>query len=149
MRAFVLAALPWVILHHVLNYLVGGTFKPANAVAEYFQWPGCTFNAQNMTGTWQHANVLSFLVYAVDLLVGKRGFLGYNPPLLLAIPALVIGLRRRLGRTAGIAGSRCLVRRHLAALCINLQQFRRPMLFDSLVCATLGSRLLCLGGIIA
>jgi hypothetical protein len=92
---FVLTALPWVTLHHVLNYLVGGTFKPANAVAEYFQWPGCTFNAQNMTGTWQHANVFSFLIYAADLLVGKRGFLGYNPALLLAMPALVLGVRRR------------------------------------------------------
>src|SRR5262249_7204077 len=45
--AFVSAALPWVLLHHVLNYMVGGTLKPANAVPEYFDWPGCTFNTQN------------------------------------------------------------------------------------------------------
>jgi hypothetical protein len=89
-----LAALPWLVLHHGMNYLVGGTFKPANAVPEYFQWPGCTFNAQNLTGSWQHASVVSFLIYAADLLVGKRGFLGYNPPLLLAIPALLSGWRQ-------------------------------------------------------
>src|SRR5262249_14096280 len=48
--AFASAALPWVLLHHVLNYAVGGTLKPANAVSDYFAWPGCTFNVQNMTG---------------------------------------------------------------------------------------------------
>jgi hypothetical protein len=90
----VLAALPWVVFHHGMNYLVGGTLKPANAVAEYFEWPGSTFNAQNITGTWQHASLFSFLIYAVDLLIGKRGFIGYNPTLLLAIPALFIGTRQ-------------------------------------------------------
>jgi hypothetical protein len=95
LRSFVLAALPWIVLHHVINYLVGGTLKPANAVAEYFQWPGCTFNAQNITGGWQHASVVQFLVYAADLLFGRRGFAGYNPPLFLAIPAMLIRVRHR------------------------------------------------------
>jgi len=93
--AFALAALPWLVLHHVVNYLVGGTFKPANAVPEYFDWPGCAFNAQNMTGSWKHPNVFHFLVYASALLVGKRGFLGHNLPLFLALPALFVLLRRR------------------------------------------------------
>lgn len=93
--AFVAAALPWLVLHHVLNYLVGGTLKPANAVPEYFDWPGCTFNAQNMTGSWKHASVVDFLAYAAGLLVAKRGFLGHNLPLFLALPAWLVLLRRR------------------------------------------------------
>jgi hypothetical protein len=93
--AFALTALPWLVLHHVVNYRVGGTFKPANAVPEYFEWPGCTFNPQNMTGSWLHAGVADFLVYAAALLLGKRGFLGHNLPLLLALPALAVLLRRR------------------------------------------------------
>ncbi|HLJ94484.1 MAG TPA: hypothetical protein VKU02_14955 [Gemmataceae bacterium] len=92
---FALAALPWLVLHHGVNYMVGGSFTPANAVAEYFDWPGCPFNAQNMTGSWKHASVLHFLVYAADLLVGKRGFLGHNLPLCVALPALLVLLRRR------------------------------------------------------
>ncbi len=93
--AFALAALPWFVLHHVVNYMVGGTFKPANAVPEYFEWPGCPFNAQNMTGSWKHASVLHLAVYSADLLVGKRGFLGHNLPVFLALPALFVLLRRR------------------------------------------------------
>jgi len=93
--SFVLAALPWLVLHHVVNYLVGGTLRPANAVPEYFEWPGCTFNQQNMTGSWKHASVVDFLLYAATLLFGKRGFLGHNLPLFLALPALAILLHRR------------------------------------------------------
>jgi hypothetical protein len=93
---FVLAALPWLALHHAVNYAVGGTFKPANAVSEYFQWPGCSFNPQNMTGTWNHESVGHFLTYAAALLVGKRGFLGHNLPLFLLLPAFVMLLWRRV-----------------------------------------------------
>ncbi len=91
---FVLAALPWLATHHYFNYVVGGTFKPANAVPEYLGWPGSPFNSENMTGNWKHG-VGSFLVYAAALLFGKRGFIGHNLPLFLALPAVVALLRRR------------------------------------------------------
>jgi hypothetical protein len=90
-----LATLPWLALHHALNYAVGGTWKPANAVADYFQWPGCPFNPQNMTGGWNHGSVGDFLSYAADLLVGKRGFLGHNVALFLALPAMALLLWKR------------------------------------------------------
>jgi hypothetical protein len=91
---FGLAMLPWLVLHHAVNYAVGGTWKPANAVPEYFEWPGCSFNPNNMTGTWNHENFVHFLTYAGSLLVGKRGFWGHDPALYLVLPALVILLRR-------------------------------------------------------
>src|SRR5205807_2701857 len=67
---------------------------PANAVAEYFEWPGCPFNPHNMTGAWNHS-VGHFLTYAAALLAGKRGFLGHNLPLVLAAAGLVVLVRRR------------------------------------------------------
>jgi hypothetical protein len=91
---FLLTALPWLVLHHVVNFMVGGTWKPANAVPEYFNWPGCTFNEQNMTGLWNHAGLIDFLLYAADLLFGKRGFFGHNVPLYLALLAWPMLLRR-------------------------------------------------------
>jgi hypothetical protein len=91
---FVLAALPWLILHHVLNYAIGGSFKPANAHPEYFRWPGSPFAPENLTGNWIHPNIGSFLLYAASMLAGKRGFLGHNVPLFLTIPTLCILLRR-------------------------------------------------------
>lgn len=90
---FGLAAVPWLILHHVLNYAIGGTFEPANAVPEYFRWPGSTFKPFSLTGTWKHT-LPSFLVYAAKLLVGGRGFLGHNLPLVLALVGFARLLRR-------------------------------------------------------
>ncbi len=95
LTVFASAAMPWLVLHHAVNYATGGTFKPANAVAEYFQWPGCTFNEQNMTGSWNHPGIADFLMYAAGLLVGRRGFLGHNLPLFLAVPGIVVLLLRR------------------------------------------------------
>jgi hypothetical protein len=91
---FLLGALPWLVLHHAVNYSIGGSWKPANAVPEYFQWPGSSFSSQNLTGSWNHPGVGHFLIYAAALLVGKRGFLGHNLPLFLALPALVVLLYR-------------------------------------------------------
>lgn len=91
---FVAAALPWLVLHHALNYAIGGSFKPANANPEYFRWPGSPFAAGNLTGSWIHLHIGSFLLYAASMLAGKRGFFGHNLPLFLTIPALFFLLRR-------------------------------------------------------
>jgi hypothetical protein len=80
----VLSALPWVVLHHIINYRIGGTLAPANSVAAYFKWPGCPFDDSNMTGGWHHADLRHFTVYALGLLIGKRGFVCHNPALYLA-----------------------------------------------------------------
>lgn len=105
---FLASAAPAILLHHALNYSVGGTFKPANAVPEYFQWPGSSFNAQNMTGAWNHSSVGHFLVYALALLVGKRGFLGHNLPLFLALAALPRLLRREPSQRPELLYASCL-----------------------------------------
>ncbi len=71
---FLLGSLPWMILHHTVNYAIGGTFGPANAVPAYFDYPGSAFDATNLTGHWNHANVGAFLAYAAGMLVSDRGF---------------------------------------------------------------------------
>jgi hypothetical protein len=99
---FALAMLPWLLLHHGLNYAIGGTFRPANSVPEYFAWPGSPFDAKNLTGSWHHNPPGHFFVYAAELLFGKRGFMGHNLApflLILALPA-VLRLRTGLWREA-------------------------------------------------
>lgn len=83
------------LLHHAFNYHVGGTFRPANANAEYFNWPGCPFDASTMSGAWNHSSMLSFVGYAIDLLVGKKGFWGHNLPLLIVLPLLPRSMKGR------------------------------------------------------
>src|SRR5262249_35272582 len=92
---FLLAAAPWLVLHHAVNYSVGGTFKPANAVPEYFGWPGCPFTEATLTGGWHGRSFLRTAWYAVDLLIGKNGFLGHNLPLLLGLGSVAALVRTR------------------------------------------------------
>jgi hypothetical protein len=90
-----LCALPWFLAHHGLNYMIGGTFKPANAAPEYFAWPGSPFTERNLTGGWAHPDAAHFAAYAAGLLFGARGFLNHNLTLYLALPATVALLRNR------------------------------------------------------
>jgi hypothetical protein len=91
---FVACALPWALLHHGITFALAGTWKPANAVPEYLAWPGSPFHRGNMSGVWGHAGAGAFALYALDLLVGKKGFLLHNLPLLLALVTLPFILRR-------------------------------------------------------
>jgi hypothetical protein len=88
------AALPWVVLHQAINYFIGGTFRPINSVPEFWTWPGCPYSPVDLTGTWKHTT-LHFLTYAASMLLGKHGLIWHNLPLLLAVPAMVVVLRRR------------------------------------------------------
>jgi len=90
------AAFPWFILHHALNYMIGGTFKPANAVADYFLWPDSPFNAQNLTGGWAHKHMAHFFVYAFAMFFGKKGFIGHDLALYLSIPAILFFARNKM-----------------------------------------------------
>jgi hypothetical protein len=93
---FIAGTLPAVLLHHTVNYAVGGTFRPYGAVPEYLTWPGSAFDEHTMTGVYNHKSLLEFLTYGLGLLVGSRGFLNHNPPLLLAPLAAVALWRKRV-----------------------------------------------------
>ena len=73
---------PWMVGHHALNYAIGGTIGPMNAVPEYLQWPGSPFTADIATGGFKHP-LGWFFVYAAEMLFGNKGFLLHNLPLLL------------------------------------------------------------------
>ncbi|MBX7102687.1 MAG: hypothetical protein K1X57_01305 [Gemmataceae bacterium] len=117
-----------VVLHHVLNFSVAGTWGPANAHPEFFHWPGCPFDAATLSGGWSHRTPIHFLGYSIDLLAGKKGFYGHNPGLLLVLPAIPIMLGSSLGRLclswmAGVwlvyaAGSK-----NASGLCISVRWY--------------------------
>ncbi len=91
---FALGAVPWILVHHVVNYAVGGTLRPYGSVPEYLAWPGSAFDVPSMTGVYNHPSLWQFITYALGLLFGERGFLIHNPPLLLALTGGVALLRR-------------------------------------------------------
>ncbi len=103
---FVAASLPWVALHHAVNYAIGGTFRPANAVPAYFDYPGSAFDLDTITGVWNHRGALEFLGYAGGLLVSGRGVLCFNLPLWLLVPGAVVLVRgRKAGWVAGFGAT--------------------------------------------
>jgi hypothetical protein len=52
-----------------------------------------------LTGGWNHPSLGHFLAYAQGLLVGSKGFFSHNLPLFLAVPGLLVLLRRRAAET--------------------------------------------------
>jgi hypothetical protein len=87
---FGIGALPWLVGHHALNYMIGGTFGPMNTVPEYFRFPNSPFSEKNLTGVGSgHESLGSFVSYSGRFLFGNKGFLYHNPELFLAIPAFV------------------------------------------------------------
>ncbi|MCS6866798.1 MAG: hypothetical protein RMJ56_08850 [Gemmataceae bacterium] len=116
------AMLPGVVAGHALHAAIGGSWlKPLNMHREYLQWPGSPF-VETMTGVVR-PGYLAQLTYCLDLLVGRRGFLTHNLPLLLAVTAGWTVLKpttsaaaARFSRAAnGGAGS---YRLELVALCV-------------------------------
>ncbi len=93
-----LAAAPWVGAAVGLNYAVGGGWKPLGMYPEYFTWPGSPFTPDNLTG-FARRPAAEIAVYAADMLVGERGFLPFNLPLVTAVAGVVV-LRRPLARRA-------------------------------------------------
>ena len=91
---------PWFLVHHLVNYKIGGTFKPANAVTDYFLWPGSPFNAGNLTGGWSHKGVWDFLVYTAALIIGKKGLICHDLALYLSIPAIVFLVKNKTAHRA-------------------------------------------------
>lgn len=92
--ACALAILPCVVAGHAINYSIGGDWlKPLNMHPEYLNWPGSPFDT-TMTGVIRTRYFAQFQ-YTFDLLVGKKGFLTHNLPLLVALVAGVLVLKRR------------------------------------------------------
>jgi hypothetical protein len=92
---FAAAALPWLVLHHAINYAIGGTFKSIGMVPEFFDWPGSSFDRGNMTGFWNHKSLAEFGLYLFNLTIRPfHGFVAHNLPLLAVLPGVFVLWRR-------------------------------------------------------
>ncbi|BCJ51441.1 hypothetical protein Asp14428_29160 [Actinoplanes sp. NBRC 14428] len=72
----------------LVNYRISGSLVPVQLVTSYFQYPGTPWKPQALTGAGMNQG--AFLAeYTYHALIGRRGFLLYNPLLFLALPLLV------------------------------------------------------------
>jgi hypothetical protein len=131
---FGLGALPWLILHHALNYWIGGTLVPYAAVPAYYQYPGSLFDSSSLTGVWTNYSLGIRLRYGVALLAGPNvGFLNYNVAFLLAIPAGFLVCWRRVADRPEVVFAACwcagtwllytLGSTNYAGLCLSIRWF--------------------------
>jgi hypothetical protein len=130
---FALGVLPAVACHHAITYAIAGTLRPPGTVPEFFSWPGCPFDEYSLTGRWHHGTAESFVDYTLDLLFGKKGFLGSNPMLLVFILGLAPLLRRRFPERpellwgaalwAGIVVLYAATSTNFSGLCVSVRWF--------------------------
>jgi hypothetical protein len=164
-----LGAIPGIVVHHAVTYWYAGTWGPPAAVPEYFNWPGSTFTANDITGRWNHPTLIDFLGYSWVMLFGERGFLLHNLPLLLLLPAGLLlrrgGLwRKEIGFALAWMVSTYLMYAmlsiNLAGYCISIRWFvpllpaaylvlayalrRYPSWFGDLLILSVGGSVLCL-----
>jgi hypothetical protein len=99
LAGFALGALPWLTLHHAINYDIGGTWKPYSAVPEYFQYEHSSFDAASLTGVLNKHTPGTFVVYAVRMMADRYGFLNCNILVVLAVVSGVVLVRRKAAET--------------------------------------------------
>jgi hypothetical protein len=78
-----------------ITYSIHSSIVPVQIVGAYFQYPGSPWSGSSeLSG--MHANSAQFIfAYALAALVGPKGFLLYNPLMVLAIWGLVRVIRHR------------------------------------------------------
>lgn len=99
---FAIGAFPAALLHHGLNYAIAGTLRPMGYFPAHFRWPGSPFDEETMTGPFGRREVLRTALYMLEMLLGRHGFLLYNPPVMLAAGGFVVLLRRRIAEQAEV-----------------------------------------------
>jgi len=91
---FLAGALIPLAIHFTVNYAIAGTLLPLQIQPEFFAFEGSTWtNSQSLSGVRMNAPLFT-LRYAVISLFGARGFICYNPLLLLLIPLLFRHVRK-------------------------------------------------------
>ena len=90
----------------IFNYLISGQVLPFQLVPSYFEYKGSPWSKpKNLTG--DNINNLPFMIqYGFSMLFGGKGFIIYNPILLIGIPCLIMEIvrKRRYYLEAIVAG---------------------------------------------
>ncbi len=87
------ASLP-LLIHFVVNYSIGGTLLPLQINPEFFVFEGSTWTESNELSGVSVNSAMDTLKYSITCLLGPRGFIWYNPLLILLIPLLIKNIRR-------------------------------------------------------
>ena len=71
-----------------INFSIHGSILPFQINASYFEYPGSHWSDPNSLSGVKVNSILSTIYYCFTYLIGPKGFLIYNPLLLVALPYL-------------------------------------------------------------
>jgi|FLOH01.1.fsa_nt_gi hypothetical protein len=94
-----------------INNAISGSILPMQLNKHFFEYPGSPWGDLNeLSGIGINRGIF-FLSYAFHSLIGSKGFLIYNPFLFIAIPALILEIKRKRAyhREATIIGITSLI----------------------------------------
>lgn len=93
LSTYALGALIPLGIHTSINYAIGGTLLPLQIVPEFFDFEGSTW-ANNTALSGVSVNAIGFSIkYGFLSLFGPRGFVWFNPMLLLLVPLMIRSIR--------------------------------------------------------
>ncbi|MGD9900289.1 MAG: hypothetical protein AB7T22_14290 [Calditrichaceae bacterium] len=79
----------------LINYYIAGSIIPAQIDRSYFEYPGSPWIGSNELSGISVNSLPVFLKYSVQMMIGPKGFLLYNPFLLIAFPLLIMEIKNK------------------------------------------------------
>jgi len=93
---FGIACLPMIALYLFLNFYTSGSLIPPAMNAPLWNYPGSSFNQNNLSGLAHHQTAIDTLFYAFHMLVGNRGLFSHTPILLFSMFGILLIYQQNL-----------------------------------------------------
>lgn len=95
---FLLSCVPLIILFLWLNLYTSGSIIPPAMNQVLWDYPGSSFNQENLSGLATHKGILGILIYTFHMILGNRGLISHTPILLFSIFAIIVIFRNNYFR---------------------------------------------------
>jgi len=93
---FGVSCIPAIALYLFLNLYTSGSLIPPAINAPLWNYPGSSFNSENLSGLAKYNKVRDVLFYAFHMLLGNRGLILHTPILLFSILGISIVYKKKL-----------------------------------------------------
>ena len=90
---FLLPCIPLIAFFLGLNFYTSGSIIPPAMNQVLWNYPGSTFNQENLSGLATHKGILGLLIYTFHMILGNRGLISHTPILLFSIFAIFVIFR--------------------------------------------------------
>ncbi|HAA29410.1 MAG TPA: hypothetical protein DCE56_19060 [Cyanobacteria bacterium UBA8553] len=90
---FLVSCVPLILCFLGLNFYTSGSIIPPAMNQVLWDYPGSSFNQENLSGLATHKGILGILIYTFHIIFGNRGLISHTPILLFSIFAIFLIFR--------------------------------------------------------